>query len=304
MITRRNFTKISIGLASAPGYLSSIVSGKDIATVKAEPFKALFAPSADMMDPEFKSYKDKMQAAYDLGFRAWEDNWLAKKDLKTWEVIAEFCRDKKMQMGVSVITAGKGYDFSNLTSDQNAKLDAEIKLGIEMSKVTGHTFMTYLPGGRNAMTREEQIVKVAETVKRHCDMVEEHGIILCNEPVSHKIFKVEPLLQTFRHGHALCKAVNRKSCKLLADFYHEGEMGLGDKFIENAEAVWDEVAYVQYGDSPGRKEPGTGELDYVKVTKWLREKGYTGIIGMEHGLKNKDKQGREAMVQAYRAIDA
>ena len=81
MITRRNFTKTSIaGLISVPGYFSSMVNAKDVATsLKAEPFKALFAPSADMMDPELKSYKDKMQAAYDLGFRAWEDNWLAKK---------------------------------------------------------------------------------------------------------------------------------------------------------------------------------------------------------------------------------
>ena len=229
--------------------------------------------------------------------------WL-KKDLKTWEVIAEFCRDKKMQMGVSVITAGNGYDFSNLTDVQNAKLNSQIQLGIEMVKVTGQTFMTYVPGGRNEMKRGDQIVKAADTVKRHCDMVEEHGIILCNEPVSHKLIKVTPMLQTFAHGHALCKVVNRKSCKLLADFYHEGEMGNGDRLIENAEAVWDEVAYVQYGDSPGRKEPGTGKLNYVKVTRWLREKGYTGIIGMEHGIKKKDKQGREAMAQAYRAIDA
>jgi len=58
MITRRNFTKSSIaGVVSASGYLSSVVSGQAAGTSeKAEPFKALFAPSADMMDPEFKSY--------------------------------------------------------------------------------------------------------------------------------------------------------------------------------------------------------------------------------------------------------
>lgn len=209
-----------------------------------------------------------------------------------------------MKMGVSVITVGRGYDFSNLTEDQNKEINSHIELGIELSKIAGHKEMTYVPGNRNEVTREEQIVKVADTVKRHCDMVEGHGIILCNEPISHKMFKGEPLLQTFAHGHALCKAVNRKSCKLLADFYHEGEMGLGDKLIENAEAVWDEVVYVQYGDSPGRKEPGTGDLDYVAVTKWLREKGYTGVIGMEHGVKAKGKEGLDALLKSYRKIDA
>lgn len=299
---RRNFTKATIaGFLAGPGSLSALLAAED---TKAAPFKSFFAPSPDMVPRGLKSYKDKMQYAYDQGFRAWEDNWLMRQDRKVWEVVGEFCKDKKMKMGVSVITAGKGYDFSNLTEKQSKELDADIKLGVEMAKITGHNVVTYVPGNRNDMERDAQILKVVDTIKRHCDMVEEHGVVLCNEPVSHKMFKGEPLLQTFAHGHALCKAVNRKSCKLLADFYHEGEMGMGDKLIENAEAVWDEVAYVQYGDSPGRKEPGTGKLDYVKVTKWLREKGYTGVIGMEHKIKGKGKPGRDALIAAYRKIDA
>jgi len=303
-MNRRHFTKAMIaGLITGPGSLPSLFASDDATAVSIPPFKALFAPSADMMPKDLKSYKDKLQYAYDQGFRAWEDNWLAKKDRKIWEIVGEFCKDKNMKMGVSVLTAGKGYDFSNLTDEQTAALSSDVKLGIEMVKVTGQKELTYVPGNKNKMTREDQIAKVADVVKGHCDLVEEHGIILCNEPVSHKMFKGEPLLQTFAHGHALCKAVNRKSCKLLADFYHEGEMGLGDKLIENAEAVWDEVAYVQYADSPGRKEPGTGKLDYGKVTKWLREKGYTGVIGMEHKLKGKGKEGFNALLAAYRKID-
>jgi len=64
------------------------------------------------------------------------------------------------------------------------------------------------------------------------------------------------------------------------------------------------VSYVQYGDSPGRKEPGTGTLDYVAVTKFLRDKNYTGIIGMEHGMRKKSQEGLDSLVAAYRKIDA
>jgi hydroxypyruvate isomerase len=98
--------------------------------------------------------------------------------------------------------------------------------------------------------------------------------------------------------------VNRKSCKLLADFYHEGQIGNGEKLIENSNKVWDQVSYVQYGASPGRKEPGTGNLDYVAVTKHLREKGYTGVIGMEHGQSKNGQEGLDALLAAYRKIDA
>ncbi|MFT5464452.1 MAG: hydroxypyruvate isomerase, partial [Planctomycetota bacterium] len=113
-----------------------------------------------------------------------------------------------------------------------------------------------------------------------------------------------PLIRSFEDGHLLCQLVERKSCKLLADFYHEGQIGNGEKLIENAEKVWDQVTYVQYGASPGRKEPGTGNLDYVSLTKWLRKKGYDGIIGMEHGASMENEEGLEALIAAYRTIDA
>lgn len=307
-MNRRKFTKSTIAGALAgstiithlaKGFEEGASASKEVAA-----FKSLFAPHPNMLPAGSKDYKDQIQFAYDQGFRAWEDNYLASKDPKIWEVVGEFCKDKKMTMGVSVITVGKGFDFSSVSDEQQGVLKKELERGVALSKVTGQTNMTYVPGNRNGMTRDEQILKAADMVKRHCDLVEEHGIVLCNEPISHPMRKQEPLLQTFEHGYKLCKAVNRKSCKLLADFYHEGEMGLGDKLIENAEAVWDEVAYVQYGDSPGRKEPGTGELDYVAVTKWLREKGYTGVIGMEHGVKVKGKDGLAGLLAAYRKIDA
>ena len=141
-------------------------------------------------------------------------------------------------------------------------------------------------------------------MKRCCDVVEEHGIILAQEPLSHGVKGGPPLLRSFADGHLLCKLVNRKSCKLLADFYHEGEIGNGPKLIENAEKAWDQIGYVQYGASPGRKEPGTGNLDYVAITKWLRKKGFDGVIGMEHGTSKGGKEGLDALMAAYRKIDA
>ena len=40
------------------------------------------------------------------------------------------------------------------------------------------------------------------------------------------------------------------------------------------------------GHVPGRKEPGTGETNYVNVFKVLREQGYSGFVGLEHGTSS------------------
>ena len=103
-------------------------------------------------------------------------------------------------------------------------------------------------------------------------------------------------------AYAICKAVDSPAVKILNDLYHQ-QITEGN-LIPNIDAAWAEIAYYQMGDNPGRKEPGTGNLDYVAVTRWLREKGYTGIIGMEHGTSKKGQEGLDALLAAYRKIDA
>jgi hydroxypyruvate isomerase len=58
------------------------------------------------------------------------------------------------------------------------------------------------------------------------------------------------------------------------------------------------------GDNPGRKEPTTGEINYRNIFKHLYEKGYNGIIGMEHGNSLPGKNGEKAVLNAYRICDA
>jgi hydroxypyruvate isomerase len=44
----------------------------------------------------------------------------------------------------------------------------------------------------------------------------------------------------------------------------------------------DEIAHVQVADSPGRGEPGTGEIRYPYVLGQLEEAGYDGYVGLEY----------------------
>ena len=64
--------------------------------------------------------------------------------------------------------------------------------------------------------------------------------------------------------------------------------------------AWDEIAYFQIGDNPGRKEPTTGEINYKNVFKYIHAKGFKGILGMEHGNSKKGKDGELAVMEAYR----
>jgi len=99
----------------------------------------------------------------------------------------------------------------------------------------------------------------------------------------------------------ICKGVDSPSCKILFDIYHlqktEGHL------IHNMGLTWDEIAYIQIGDNPGRKEPTTGEINYKNVFKWIHEKGFDGVLGMEHGNSKEGKVGEQAVIDAYKHED-
>jgi hydroxypyruvate isomerase len=68
--------------------------------------------------------------------------------------------------------------------------------------------------------------------------------------------------------------------------------------------AWDEIAYFQIGDNPGRKEPTTGEINYKNVFKHIHQRGYTGILGMEHGNSKPGVEGEKALIEAYVEVDS
>ena len=46
-----------------------------------------------------------------------------------------------------------------------------------------------------------------------------------------------------------------------------------------------------------------GEINYRNIFKWLHDRQYEGVIGMEHGVKGKGIEGEKAMIAAYRWCD-
>jgi hydroxypyruvate isomerase len=70
------------------------------------------------------------------------------------------------------------------------------------------------------------------------------------------------------------------------DLYHR-QLGEGN-LINQLKVGLDKghIQFVEVGDVPGRKEPGTGEVNYPAVFRVLREAGYSGFVGMEHGTSS------------------
>jgi hydroxypyruvate isomerase len=145
---------------------------------------------------------------------------------------------------------------------------------------------------------EYQTSNVIKALRLGAEILEPHGLIMVLEPLSDN---PDLFLRYSDQTYLICKAVDSPSCKILFDMYHM-QRNEGD-IINNINRSWDETAYFQIGDNPGRKEPTTGEMNYKNIFKHIYDKGFRGILGMEHGNAKPGKEGELALIKAYRECD-
>ena len=247
---------------------------------------------------------DQINYMADLGFRAFEDNGMSSRSVALQDKISKTLEERGMKMGVFV--AHKIYwDKPNLASgddDLRNEFLNHIKKSVEVAKRVNAKWMTVVPGHLDLRKdMSYQTSNVIETLKRASDILEPHGLVMVLEPLN---FRDHPglFLTESPQAFQICKAVDSPSCKILFDIYHQ-QIQEGN-LIPNIDDTWDEIAYFQIGDNPGRKEPTTGEINYKNIFKFIYEKGYDGILGMEHGKSIQGEEGEKALVDAYLKVDS
>ncbi len=246
-------------------------------------------------------FLDQIRFMKDQGFNAIEDNGLMGRTPEMQQKIGDLLARLDMQMGVFVVDKG-GNGANTFAAGKQEHTDIFLngcRRAVESAKRVNAKWATVVPGdfARN-IPMDIQTANVIETLKRGAEILEPHGLIMVLEPLSDT---PDLFLRYAEQTYMICKAVNSPSCKILYDFYHmqknRGEL------ITTLDRCWDEVAYIQVGDNPGRKEPGTGEINYQNIFKHLYKKGYKGIIGMEHGNSLPGKEGELALINAYKKAD-
>ena len=246
---------------------------------------------------------NQLEFIKDQGFKAFEDNGMKNRDAKTQEKIGNFLSNNNMKMGVFV--AHKIYwNEPNLASgDLNKRSEFlnDISTSVDVAKRINAKWMTVVPGHldlRKDMNYQTQ--NVIETLKQASEILEKHDLTMVLEPLN---FRDHPglFLTESPQAFQICKAVNSKSCKILFDIYHQ-QIQEGN-LIPNIEASWNEIAYFQIGDNPGRNEPTTGEINYKNIFKYIYDKGFNGVLGMEHGNSLKGLEGELKLINSYKKVD-
>jgi hydroxypyruvate isomerase len=266
-------------------------------------FKLNYAPHDGMFkNSGGADFVDQIKFMHDQGFRAIEDNGMTGRSAADQEKIGKTLAQLGMTMGVFVVPKG-GNGENTLAAGKTEFIDIFLKgckQSVEVAKRVSAKWVTVVPGDfeRN-LPIGIQTGNVIDALKRGAEILEPNGIIMVLEPLSDT---PNLFLRNSDQTYEICRAVNSPSCKILYDAYHmqrnEGNI------INNIDKCWNEIAYFQIGDNPGRNEPSTGEMNYKNIFKHIYDKGYKGVMGMEHGNAQKGKEGETALIKAYRDADS
>lgn len=244
---------------------------------------------------------DQLKFAYDQGFRAMEDNGMAKRPEAEQSKIGDAMAKLGMNMGVFVLDKG-GNGANSTASGKPENLEIFLKgcrQAIEVSRRCNGKLTTVVPGDfERHLPMDIQTANVIDALRKGAEILEPHGIVMVLEPLSDT---PDLFLRHSDQTFAICRAVNSPSCKILFDMYHM-QRNEGD-LIHHIDLCYSEIAYFQIGNNPGRNEPGTGEMDYHNIFKHIYGKGYRGMLGMEHGISQPGKEGEQGLIKAYREAD-
>jgi hydroxypyruvate isomerase len=221
-------------------------------------------------------FLDRIDRAAAFGFPAIEF-W----DWRTKDIAAIAARCSDLGLEVAQFTAW-GFDPPMLLEANHARFVKAIEEACDVAHGLGCELVTVVGGDdQPGLSRAEMHAGIAAGLRRAAPVAEREGVTLILEPMNvrvdhpgHSLFGSPPAIQ-------ICREVNSPRVKLNWDLYHMqlSEGDLCGRLREGFEAGV--VAYLQLADTPGRNEPGTGEVRYNRVLEEAHRLGYRGYVGLE-----------------------
>ena len=184
-----------------------------------------------------------------------------------------------------------------------------VPVALDLARALGCKRMNVLVGHEiPGMDREEQLVLSRENVRFAAQKAEAADITILVEAVN--TFENGPyLLYTTEQAVEFVERIGRDNVRIQYDFYHMQRME--GNLVANLREHVGHIGHVQIADSPGRGEPGTGEIHYPFVLGELEKLGYDGYVGLEYnpttestvesfGWLPKELRGRDLAVSDLR----
>ena len=160
------------------------------------------------------------------------------------------------------------------------ELRAHVPQALSIARDCGCARLNLLVGQRlPGWSRGQQLACAQDNVAWAADRAADAGCEVTIEALS-PATSGPCLLTTTAAAAAFIAGTGRGNVRLQYDAFHmqqtEGNL------TATIDAHWDLIGHVQIADVPGRHEPGTGEINYRYLLRFLSDRGYAGAVGLEY----------------------
>jgi hydroxypyruvate isomerase len=222
----------------------------------------------------------RFERAAAAGFAAVELWWPAGEALADVEAAV---RDAGLRVALLNFDAGDmaaGYRGLLSDPDRVEGFRENVPVALDLAERLGCRRLNALAGLERAPgERDAQLALAAESVRFAADRAAPLGMDITIEAVN--TFENGPyLVPTTRAAVAFIDTVDRPNVRVQYDAYHMQRME--GNLVATLREIAPRLGHVQIADSPGRGEPGTGEINYPFVLAEIEALGYDGWIGLEY----------------------
>lgn len=217
---------------------------------------------------------ERIKQAAALGFPAIEF-W--PYEGKKLDEVSRTCQD--LNLAIAQFTAW-GFVPGMNDPKNHDRLVKKITEACKVAKQINCPLMTVVGGNdQPGMTQAEMHENIIKGLKLVAPIAEDNEIMLILEPMNIRVDHKGHCLYGSPDAVRICREVNSPMVKINWDLYHM-QLSEGD-LCGRLKDGFDQVGYLQLADTPGRREPGTGEIHYPRVLRQAYELGYRGYVGLE-----------------------
>lgn len=287
-ITRR--TLISTGIALPVALDSRVVS----AAPTPPPYTVSI--NIEIMFPRTMPRAERIQRVADQGFKAysfWSASEAEQDDmLKVQQQNGMKCASIS---GTGTMGSSSGLTKPGLEQAYLDEVTARAKIA---AKFGGAQPIIFVGRQQPDVPWDTQRAQIVSGLKKAGDIAKEFGVVLVMEPLSTAAGQTRMALDTAAVAFPVIDEVAHPNVKICFDMYHLQLMegNISTHLRQGLARGW--IALVQIGEVPGRKEPGTGEIDYGYIFRVLREADYKGYVDTEMGTSTTP----EAVMQLTRKM--
>ena len=245
--------------------------------------KYTLSVNLEIMFPGNMSYADRIHMVADQGYKAFSF-WGLRQD----QAAAMEAAQQKHGLKCGSITgnAKTGWNTGLTKTGAEQAFFDDFRNHIEVAKrFNVKNLICFVGATQKEIPLEVQHRQIIDGLKKAGDLAAQHDVYFCLEPLS-VVHHPEMSVHTAKYGFKIVEEVNHPHVRLDFDMFHLqlSEGNLINNLRQGLRKGW--IRFVEVGDVPERKEPGTGETNYVNIFRTLREEGFADFIGMEHGTSS------------------